>query len=714
MLQVRSDAAGRVRLCADGLLGHDQAVAAIHHHLAGRAGVRGVRIYPRTGSVVVWYDPAVLDAAAVGQAVVDAAGMPPPRQPRPPAPQAPAGGLARLALGGLVLGIVGVRRLLGRPTLLAGSRLARMAGGVALLSGYPFFRGAVRSVTGRCGGGTDALVTIATIASLALRENVVALIVLWLLNLGEYLQELTLRRTRQAIQDLLSVGEERVWLVREGVEVEVPRDHVEVGDTVAVYTHHRIPVDGIVVAGEGLVDQAAVTGEPLPVWRNAHDAVFAGTVVVRGCIQVRATRVGMDTVVGRIIQRIEEAQASRAPIETLADRFSRRFVPFSLAVAGLTYLITRDARRSMTMLLIACPCAAGLSTPTAISAAIGNAARRGILIKGGTHLERAGRIDAVVFDKTGTLTVGRPAITEVVALDEGWLPDQVLGLAASGELHARHPLAEAVVRHTAARSIQIPIHEQCEVVLGMGMRADLKVADDESSERHRLLVGSQRLMAEYDVTLDDEAQTWLRRFADRDEAVICIALNAQLIGLLGVNDTLRESSPAAVAQLGALGVDRIVLLTGDEPERARLVAGWLGIGEFHAQATPEDKLAVVQRLQAGGHVVAMIGDGTNDGPALALADVGIAMGASGSDVAVESADIALAGDDLRQVASVVRLGRHTVQVVRQNYALAIGINVAGLVAGALGALNPIIAALAHNASSVAVVANSARLIRHTD
>ncbi|MGH8905101.1 MAG: heavy metal translocating P-type ATPase [Egibacteraceae bacterium] len=704
--RIRSDAAGRARLVVSG---GRVAAQALREGLHAIEGVRAVQLYGRTGSVVVWYDPSTTDAAVIQRTLESTASAPGGPVGIAAAPTSTGAGTAelmRLTLGGAVLGLIALRRLLGRGGPLVGPKTSAVAGAVALFSGYPFFRGAVRSLTSRRGSGTDALVAVATIASLALRENVVALVVLWLLNIGEFLAELTLRRTRQAIQELLSVGDDLVWLVRGDIEIEVPRDQLRVDDVVAVYTHRRIPVDGVVVHGEGLVDQAAVTGEPLPVWRAPGDEVYAGTVVGRGSIRVRATKVGMDTVVGRIIQRIEEAQAARAPIETIAERFSRRFVPVSFALAGATYLLTRDARRAMTMLLVACPCAAGLSTPTAISAAIGNAARRGTLIKGGTHLEGAGRIDAVVFDKTGTLTVGRPLITDVIAVAEDHSPEQVLALAASGEIHARHPLAEAVVRHTEQRRIQIPVHEQCDVVLGMGMRADL--------QGNRLLVGSPRLMAEYDVTLSQAARRWIRQFTDRGEAPICVALNERLIGLLGVTDAIRADSAETLAELRQLGVRRLLMLTGDNPDRAQNVAEHLGLGEFWADALPEEKLAVVQRLQADGYVVAMVGDGTNDGPALALADVGIAMGASGSDVALETADIALASDDLRQVASLIRLGRHTLGVVRQNYALAIGVNVIGLVAGALGSLSPVLAAILHNASSVAVVANSARLIGYRD
>ncbi|MFD5734892.1 heavy metal translocating P-type ATPase [Streptomyces sioyaensis] len=454
-----------------------------------------------------------------------------------------------------------------------------------------------------------------------------------------------------------------------------------------------------------LVDQAAITGEALPVYARAGAEVYAGTIVTSGSLTVRAASVGAETTVGRIISRVEEAQSDRAPIQTVATRFTQRFVPVSFALAALTYAVTRDARRAMTMLLIACPCAAGLATPTAISAAIGNGARRGTLIKGGTHLEGIGRVTAVVFDKTGTLTFGRPLVTSVVTLSDRYTADQVLSLAASGELHARHPLAQAIVAHTEEQHLRAPIHQACEVVLGMGMRAEL--------DGTRLLVGSPALLRRHGVELTEEAQGWTEQLRGGGETVICIAHDEDLIGLLGVSDAVRSGAGAVIRQLTDLGVSRVVLLTGDAPETAQAVADTLGITEVHAHALPEGKLQLIRDLQAEGHTVAMVGDGTNDAPALALADVGISMGAHSSHVALETADIALPGDDLRQVPAVVELSRHTLRVVRQNYGLAIGVNLLGLVAGAGGSMNPVLAALLHNTSSIAVVGNSARLVNHT-
>ncbi|MFB7738450.1 heavy metal translocating P-type ATPase [Streptomyces sp. NPDC056112] len=701
---VRSVAAGRVRLVVPWVRARPGSAGLIDERLTGISGFRALRILPRTGSVVVWMAPDLLDVERLVAALEEAPPASAPAKPTRSTPDSSTGEVARLVVGGAVLAFVALRRLLGRPRITLGS--SGFLGMVTVFTGLPFFRGALHSLRGRSHPGTDTLVTAATVISLLLRENVVALTVLWLLNIGEFLQTLTLRRTRRAIEELLTIGEERVWLVREdGVEAEVALEDIAPGDVVAVYEHHRIPVDGHVVSGEALVDQAAITGEALPVYAREGTHVYAGTIVTSGSLAVRATSVGRDTTVGRIISRVEEAQSDRAPIQTVAARFTRRFVPVSFALASLTYAITRDARRAMTMLLIACPCAAGLATPTAISAAIGNGARRGTLIKGGTHLEGVGRVTAVVFDKTGTLTFGRPLVTSVVTLSDRFMADEVLTLAASGELHARHPLAQAIVARTEQQHLNVPIHQACEVVLGMGMRAEL--------DGTRLLVGSPALLRRHGVELTEGAQGWTEQLRRGGETVICLAQDDDLIGLLGVSDAVRSGAATVIRQLRGLGVSRLVLLTGDAPETAQVVADTLGITEVHAHALPEGKLQLIRDLQSEGHTVAMVGDGTNDAPALALADVGISMGEHSSHVALETADIALAGNDLRQVAAVVELSRHTLRLVRQNYGLAIGVNLLGLLASAGGSINPVLAALLHNMSSIAVVGNSARLVNHT-
>jgi cation-transporting P-type ATPase C len=471
-LQVISDAAGRMRVSVDWVRADSRRAVAVEEAVAKQTGVRAVHAYPRTGSVVVWYSPRRCDRPSVLEAIRGAAHVAaeliPARAPH--SSEIRNTDVLRMVIGGAALALLGVRRyVFARPPLLGPSGRV-FATGVTVFTGYPFLRGALRSLrSGRA--GTDALVSAATVASLVLRENVVALTVLWLLNIGEYLQDLTLRRTRRAISELLRGSQDTAWIrLADGSEVQVPIDGVEIGDEVIVHDHVAIPVDGEVVDGEAIVDQSAITGETLPVSVLVGSDVHAGSVVVRGRVVVRARAVGNQTTIGRIIARVEEAQHDRAPIQTVGENFSRRFVPTSFVVSAITLAITGDVRRAMTMLLIACPCAVGLATPTAISAAIGNGARRGILIKGGSHLEQAGQVDAIVFDKTGTLTVGRPVVTNIVAMHKDWQPEQVLAYAASSEIHSRHPLAEAVIRSTEERHISIPPHEECEVLVGLGMR----------------------------------------------------------------------------------------------------------------------------------------------------------------------------------------------------------------------------------------------------
>ncbi|MCJ0892520.1 cation-translocating P-type ATPase [Rhodococcus sp. ARC_M5] len=706
-IEILSDAAGRMRLRVDWLRSSPGRAVAVEDHVDKIRGVRAVHAYPRTASVVVWYSRSRIDRTELFDAVnagrtTDWA-LVPVRSPR--SADVTSGDVLRMTIGGAALVLLGFRRYAFRRPPILGPTSRLVATGATIFTGYPFLKGAVRSLAGNRTAGTDALVSAATVASLVLRENVVALTVLWLLNIGEYLQELTLKRTRRAISDLLTGTQDTAWIrLPDGSEISVDVDRLEIGDDVVVHDHVGVPVDGIVVDGDAVVDQSAITGETLPVSIVAGDRIHAGSVVVRGRIVIRASAVGRDTTIGRIISRVEEAQEDRAPIQTVGENFSRRFVPASFILSALTLIVTRDVRRAMTMLLVACPCAVGLSTPTAISAAIGNGARRGILIKGGSHLEQAGRVDAFVFDKTGTLTVGRPVVTNVVSFQDDWEPEQVLAYAASSEIHSRHPLAEAVIRSTEERHIVIPPHEECEVLVGLGMRT---VADGRT-----LLLGSPSLLRSENVAVSDHAADWVSRLQRQAETPLLLAVDGVLVGLISLRDEVRSNALAVLDALRADGVERIVMLTGDHPETAAAVAAELGIAEWRAEVMPDDKLEAVRKLQEEGYVVAMVGDGTNDAPALAVADIGIAMGLAGTDVAVETADVALASDDLSRLLDVRDLGRHSVSVIRQNYGMSIAVNALGLVVSAGGALSPVLAAILHNASSVAVVGNSSRLIRY--
>lgn len=709
-LTILSDAAGRMRVAVDWVRSDPRRAVAVEEAVAQQTGVRAVHAYPRTGSVVVWYSPRRCDRsavlAAINSAEYVAAELIPARDPH--SSEIRNSDVLRMVIGGLALGLLGVRRyVFARPPLLGPSGRV-VATGVTIFTGYPFLRGALRSL--RSGkAGTDALVSAATVASLILRENVVALTVLWLLNIGEYLQDLTLRRTRRAISELLRGSQDTAWVrltegPDAGTEVQVPIDTVQIGDEVVVHDHVAIPVDGEVVDGEAVVNQSAITGENLPVSVGVGTHVHAGSVVVRGRLVVGAQAVGNQTTIGRIITRVEEAQHDRAPIQTVGENFSRRFVPTSFIVSAITLAVTGDVRRAMTMLLIACPCAVGLATPTAISAAIGNGARRGILIKGGSHLEQAGRVDAIVFDKTGTLTVGRPVVTNIVAMHKDWEPEQVLAYAASSEIHSRHPLAEAVIRSTEERHISIPPHEECEVLVGLGMRT--------WADGRTLLLGSPSLLQSENVKVSKKAKDWVVKLRRQAETPLLLAVDGTLVGLISLRDEVRPEAAKVLRELRANGIRRVVMLTGDHPDIAQVVADELGIDEWRAEVLPEDKLEVVRDLQSQGYIVGMVGDGINDAPALAAADIGIAMGLAGTDVAVETADVALANDDLHRLLDVRDLGARAVDVIRENYGMSIAVNAAGLIIGAGGALSPVLAAILHNASSVAVVANSSRLIRY--
>ena len=738
----RSVVPGRVRWYAPALHREAGRCAVVEDDLTATPGVRSAGANALTGTLLVQYDTATTDVAALERTLRTALARP---------PLDPAASRARVEhrrhadacdhdrshghdgggscdhghdhghehghsdadtaervrdvyAGGVTLGGVLLARLLLGPAALAGQPwLMLLLAGATLVTGRAFLRGGWRTLAAGRPLTTDTLVSSATLASIALGESITALTVIWLLNIGEHLQALVLQRTRRAIRALLELEEGEIWMVSGDVEIQIPIERVTPGDLIAVYAGKRIPVDGRVESGSGPVNEAPITGESMPVVRNAGDRVYAGTVLLAGRLRVRVERVGAETAVGRLIERVERAQESRAPIQTIGDRFSRRFVPASFALALLVLLLTRDVRRALTMLLVACPCASGLATPTAVSAAIGNGARRGILIKGGRPIEVAANVDIVVIDKTGTLTTGVPSVSHVIAFE----PDRhdaeaVLSIAANAELHSEHPLGLAVVAHAREQEIVIEPHDECQVFVGRGVQADW--------EGRRILVGSASLLDEFGILV---APQFAERFAHHTaeaETMMYVVHADEVIGLIGVRDCVRPDAARAIADLRGLGVRRIRMLTGDGDETATAVARAVGITEWRSRMLPDEKYEEIRDLGRAGYKVAMIGDGINDAPALALADVGIAMGTAGSDVAIEAADIALAADDLRTVSTAMRLSKETIGIIRQNYTIALGVNAGGVVLGALGLLNPLLAAVLHNLSTLLVVGNSARLI----
>jgi cation-transporting P-type ATPase C len=723
-----------VRWYAPPLHHQPRRAAVIEAGLAALPGVRTVHANAFTGTVLVHYDKAATEITAIERAAHEILARPPidrdaggPRLHKPRRPDARSHDkrhahdydgscshdhdadeigerIRHVYLGGITLGGVLLARLLAGPAALAGQPwLMLLVAGATLVTGLPFLRGGWRTLSAGRPLTTDTLVSSATLASIALGESVTALTVIWLLNIGEYLQSLVLQRTRRAIRALLELEEGEVWLVSGDVEVQTSVDRVTRGDLIAVYAGKRIPVDGCIESGSGTLNEAPITGESMPVMRNPGDRVYAGTVVLAGRLRVRVQHVGAETAVGRLIERVERAQESRAPIQAIGDRFSRRFVPASFALAVIVFLLTGDIRRALTMLLVACPCAAGLATPTAVSAGIGNGARRGILIKGGRPLEVAANADVVVIDKTGTLTTGVPSVSRVIAFDpDKYDAEAVLSIAANAELHSEHPLGLAVVAHARDQEIVIAPHDECQIFVGRGVRADW--------EGRRILVGSTWLLNEFGVSVPVEIADHFARHTADAETMMYVVHADDVIGLIGVRDHVRTDAAEAIASLRDIGVGRIRMLTGDGEETAAAVARAVGITEWRSRMLPDEKYDEIRDLKAAGHTVAMIGDGINDAPALALADVGIAMGTAGSDVAIEAADIALAADDLRTVPTAMRLSQEAIAIIRQNYTIALGVNAGGVVLGAVGLLNPLLAAVLHNLSTLLVVGNSARLV----
>jgi cation-transporting P-type ATPase C len=574
----------------------------------------------------------------------------------------------------------------------------------AISLAWPIFRSGSSSLIKNGRPNADTLSSTAIAASLVSGRDSAALTIIALADLAELLTVYTMGRTRHAIRDMLSVGEAFVWRREaDGREAKVPVDHVRVGDHIVVKTGEKISVDGAVEEGEAAVDQASITGEFMPMHKRVGDPVFAGTVIKAGRLTISATKVGDETAVSRIVHLVEEAAHRKATIQAFADRFSAQLIPANFGLAGLVYAITRAPDRGLNMLIIDYSCGVRLSTATALSAAIATAARNGVLIKGSNYLEMLAEADTLVLDKTGTVTEGRPQVTSVIPRAAGVAERELVELAAAAEETSTHPLAIAFVDKARRKGWPIPRHGPTYVSVGRGVETTVAGAT--------VLVGSAPFMREKSVELSgaEEAASDLMR---RGEQVVYVARGGGLIGLMGVQDTLREDMKKSLNRLRMLGMDDIVLLTGDVEQHAELVATRMAMDRYQAQVLPEGKSDVVLGLQQKGSRVVMVGDGINDAAALACADVGIAMGGMRTDIAMEAADIAVTSDDPLMIPAVIRLSQKTMGIVKQNFATAIGVNTLALVLASLGRIPVVWGAAIHNATTVLVVLNSLRLLLH--
>jgi len=539
------------------------------------------------------------------------------------------------------------------------------------------------------------------IAAVAAGEALAALEILWITSAGELLQVWITQRSRRAIRDILQVTAKNTYILADGVEIEIPVDQVQAGDLAALHTGEKISVDGRVQSGEALVDEAPITGRAEPVMRIKGDVVFAGTFVRQGVIFVRAEKVGDHTYLARILKMVEDSLENKAPIEGIADRLAGNLVKTGFIVTALTILITRSFQRSFSvMLVMACPCATILAASSAISAAINAAARRHILIKGGRHLEEVGRADILCFDKTGTLTTGTPEIRQLINLND--MPDnEILRFAYSAEIHNTHPVALAIKNEAQKRDIEPVPHDICEYFLGKGVRSEIR--GDE------ILVGSHKLMRQFDVNAD-LVKSHLNKFKTGGLTLVFVAKNRNLEGVIGFANRERPNTADVISYLRHDSVAKMAMITGDSKYSALDMAQRLNFDECRYSVMPEEKAGIIKQLKNNGKRVLMVGDGINDALALAEADIGIAMGAGGSEVAIEAADIALVTDDLKGVVYVRSLSQATLKVVRQNFWIATGSNMAGVVMGALGILSPVMAGMVHISHTLGILANSSRLL----
>jgi len=544
--------------------------------------------------------------------------------------------------------------------------------------------------------GTEVFVTIATLIAMLGREYVAGATLMVIILIAEFIAELNTDRARASIKALIGSVPQTALVRRPSGDVTIPLAEVRVGDVVIVRAGEKIPVDGLVAGGDAAVNEAPITGESVPKEKEKGATVFAGTVVETGALDIEATKIGGDTMFSRIVALVETAEESQAPVQKLADRVAAWLIPAVLVFLVGVWFVTHDLRMIITLLIFTSPAELGLATPLVVIASIARAARAGILLKGGIYLEQLAKIRVLAFDKTGTLTIGRPTVGRIECFD-GSSENQLLRLAAAAERRSSHPLAKAVVDRAAQAGIQVPEPTSFEVIKGRGIKADI--------EGSLVLAGNAALLAENGVAIPSRSD-------GEDGTMVFLSAAGRALGVLHLADPLRPHAKAAIARLRASGIERIVMLTGDNAATARRIGAELGIDEVRADLLPDAKVQAIRELQKGGVLVAMVGDGINDAPALAAADVGIAMGVAGTQAAIEAADVALMTDDIDRIADARAIARRAYRTIQQNLFVGVGVvHVLGIIAALLRLIGPVEAAVIHLGPDILVFLNSVRVLR---
>jgi Zn2+/Cd2+-exporting ATPase len=575
--------------------------------------------------------------------------------------------------------------------------------GSAVIGGIPLFMLASKAVFINHDITAGFMASVAMIAAILIGEYSAAALVVFMFAIGDWLENMTIARANNALRDLAQLVPATVTVRREGKEQTLPIGQVVMEDVVLVRSGERIGVDGCLLTGSGSINQSAITGESMPVEKKTGDEIYAGTLNEVGAFEMKVTRIGQNTTLGQIVKLVKDAQAQQAPVQRLANKYARILVPVTFSIAIIVFLLTRDLTRSITVLVVVCPCALVLATPTAVVAAIGNAAKRGMLIKSGAVIEQVGKVDVVAFDKTGTLTQGKPMVQDVIPLN-GFRKDELLALAASAERFSEHPIGRSIVQALEKEKIALREPRDFKVLPGYGVTA--RVGE------YQVVLGSRGLLAEQNIPWPDELDANVMELETRGQTVVPVSVNGAITGLIALADTSRPEARAAIAELKRLGIQEVIMITGDNPRTAERIAAELGIDRFFAEVLPQDKLKIIRDLQAQGKKVMFAGDGVNDAPALAAADIGVAMGLAGTDVALETASIGLMADEIERLPQIIDLSRKSLGVIRGNVLFSMSMNVLSVFLGGFGIIGPAVGALMHELSALPVLGNSARLINY--
>ena len=578
------------------------------------------------------------------------------------------------------------------------------AWGTVIISGIPMLLLAMVRLIREKWISSALLIAIAMVASLLIGEVFAAGEVAWIMALGALLEDWTVERAKKGLRNLINLTPQTGRRIKNGVEEVIPVDEIKISDTLRILPGESVPVDGVIISGTSSLDQSIMTGESLPIDKEVGDEVFCGTINLYGAIDIKATSLGENSSLQKLIDLVKAADEKQAPTQRIADKWATWLVPVALGIAIFAWLATGNIERGVTVLVVFCPCALILATPTAIMAAIGQATKYGVLIKSGEALEILGGLNTLVFDKTGTLTYGNLEVSDVISLRDDLPSEDLVKIVASCEKLSEHPLAKAIVKYAKEDRIDIEEPQNFKMYPGRGVTS--------TNSYGKIYAGNSKFLSEHNVDVEVDGQ--LDKLKHEGKASIIVALNGEVIGLIGLSDVIRDDSKAMIERLYDLGTE-IILLTGDNSETANYFARQVGIGKVFGNLLPEEKLLWIEKLKNEGKKVCMIGDGVNDAPALKTADVSVAMGSVGSDVAIEAADIALLGDDIGKIPYLKKLSNSTLFTIKANIIISMTINAAAIVCSVLGLLNPVTGAIVHNAGSCLVVLNAALLYdRHFD